>query len=478
MKRVKYLLIICMMGFLLTGCVRYNVNMDIKKDKSMEFSIIYAVDTSVFGENKDPMTSEEVKELEDKGFSVSEYNEGNMKGYSLTKKIKNIDEVSYTGDVDYSLSGLLGSSNGSYIFKVKKGFLKNTYIADFKFDSSDSDLSLGNGSDDYDDDYDYDYDDDYDDDYDYDEDYDSDSSFSNNADYSSLMSSMDLSFNVNLPYSAKSNNATTSKDDDKSLTWNLVTDSSKNIQFEFELYNMLYIYIGIGLLILVLILVFVIVSGSIKSKKKKNDVQNLVPSNTSDTVGNDGAQVVNMEQNNNSSTVLTENTSSDSVDSSVENVQEVSDDIKSSNDNTVSSPVIDIPLQPTENNDSVDEGKEMSNVSSPVVDIPLQPTMVNDNIANTQNNTSVSPLMNIPLQPTVGTNSTVNTQNNTNVSPLMGSPLQPTIGIDNTVNTQNNTNVSPLMGSPLQPAMGTNNVTNIQNNANSNVIDLNSELNK
>ena len=151
MKRVKYLLLVCMMGLLLTGCVKYNVNMDIKKDKSMEFSIIYAVDTSIFGDDNDSITEDQISELKEQGFSVTEYSEGNMKGYSLTKKIKNIDEVSSSGDVSYSLSGLLDSSNDVYMFKVKKGFLKNTYIAEFNFDSNDSGLSMDSNTVDSDD---------------------------------------------------------------------------------------------------------------------------------------------------------------------------------------------------------------------------------------------------------------------------------------------------------------------------------------
>ena len=52
MKKIKYLVLLFTVTFLLTGCIKFNANMDIKKDKSMDFSIIYALDTSVFGEEK------------------------------------------------------------------------------------------------------------------------------------------------------------------------------------------------------------------------------------------------------------------------------------------------------------------------------------------------------------------------------------------------------------------------------------------
>ena len=38
MKKIKYLLLLCTISFLFTGCVKFNATMDIKKDKSMDFS--------------------------------------------------------------------------------------------------------------------------------------------------------------------------------------------------------------------------------------------------------------------------------------------------------------------------------------------------------------------------------------------------------------------------------------------------------
>ena len=128
MKKIKNLLLLCTLTFLLTGCVKFNANMDIKKDKSMDFTIIYALDSSVFGE-ENIMTAEERTEIENKGFTVSDYEEGNMKGVTLSRHVKNIDEVSSTTDADYNLSGLLDSeSNNQYIFKIKKGLLKNLHL--------------------------------------------------------------------------------------------------------------------------------------------------------------------------------------------------------------------------------------------------------------------------------------------------------------------------------------------------------------
>ena len=269
MKKVKYLLLLCMSVFLLTGCVKFNANMDIKKDKSMDFSIIYAFDQSLLGDQQ-LLDDEDKKELEDQGFKITDYSQDKMKGFTLSRSIRNIDMVSSTSDMEYSLSGMLDDkSENKYLFKVKKGILKNTYVAKFKFDAADSDLndstdksssssSSSLGGDDSSSDSDFNF-----------------SSASSNMLYSSMMANMDLSFNVTLPYSAKSNNATTTNNDNKKLSWNLSSNQAETIDFEFELYNMTNIYIGIGVIVVVIISVaFIFVS-----KRKKNSNNNNISNN-------------------------------------------------------------------------------------------------------------------------------------------------------------------------------------------------------
>ena len=253
MKKIKYVIVLAALSFLLTGCVKFNANMEIKKDKSMRFSIIYAFNKSLFN-NQEILTDENKKELENKGFIISDYADDTMKGFTISKDIKNIDAISSTDDINYSLSGLLDESvENKYFFKVKKGFLKNVYTATFNFDTQDSGL---------DDSFDLNNDSDT-----------SDSSFGD-VDFSgitqSMLQNLDLSFNVSLPYKALSNNASTATDNDKSLSWNLTANKKENIEFEFELYNMNVIYIGIGILFLIVIIIIGIV---ISKKKKNNNIQ-------------------------------------------------------------------------------------------------------------------------------------------------------------------------------------------------------------
>ena len=264
-KNIKLTALLTLLVISLTGCVKFNSTMEIKKDKSMDYKIIYAFDKSLFGD-QEILTSDDKKELENKGFTVSNYVDGNMKGFKVSKNIKNIDDVSSTNDATYDLSGLLDSSKSeSKVFKVKKGFLKNTYIASFKFDSSDSDLNNSTSNDTtIDNDFTTD---------------DNNTTADSDFDFSNINTNMDLSFNVKLPYKAISSNATTKKNDDKELSWNLSSTGEDKIEFSFALYNMTNIYICGGVIVLLIIIVIV----SILNKSRKNKVSNKDATNDKQT---------------------------------------------------------------------------------------------------------------------------------------------------------------------------------------------------
>ena len=258
-KKIFLTLFIFLMSVSLTGCVKFNANMDIKKDKSMDFSIIYAFDTSIFGD-EELLTNEDKKKIEEQGFSITDYKQDSMKGFQLSRKIKNIDTISSVEDTDYNLSGILNDDeNNKYVFKVQKGFLKNKYIAKFKFNASDSELNnsestVGNDSNTVED-----------------TENDSTDSFPD-LDVYKLSSTLDLSFNVKLPYSAKSNNATKTENDNKNLTWSLSSQSEQTIDFEFELYNMTNIYVAFGGIVLIIVIIILIINRNKKSNNN-SDVQ-------------------------------------------------------------------------------------------------------------------------------------------------------------------------------------------------------------
>lgn len=279
MKKLRSIILLVVVAFILTGCMRFNAQMDIKKDKSMDFSIVYALDTSAFGDEAEIKDSD-IKEMEKGGFSVERYTDGTYKGVKLTKNVKNIDDVSTEKDAEFDLSGVTsGNSGKKYLFKVKKGFLKNVYTAKYKFDTSKANTSNFSSSTLADDDLDSDDnlstdDDDWNTD---DSTYDDSSydSSDDDIDYSQMMSSMDLSFNVKLPYKALSHNSNNSTNNDKELKWDLTKMNNEDIEFSFELYNTTAIIILIagGCVLLAVIVVVIILIINSKKKKQSNTPQ-------------------------------------------------------------------------------------------------------------------------------------------------------------------------------------------------------------
>ena len=99
MKKVKYILLLCTLPILLTGCVKFNTEMVVKKDKSMDFSY-FMIDSFLIWRWRN-LDEEGKNNLENHGFTVSEYLKDNM--IYNCKNIKNIDTVSSTtDDVEYN----------------------------------------------------------------------------------------------------------------------------------------------------------------------------------------------------------------------------------------------------------------------------------------------------------------------------------------------------------------------------------------
>ena len=291
MKKIKYLLVLCIFAIITTGCVRFKANMEIKKNKSIDFSIIYALDTSLFGETGS-LKEEDFAEVKKEGYTLEKYKDGSYEGFTISKKINNIDDISIEEDVIFNLSGMMEEGEGNKaMFKVVKGEEKNKYTANFKFDANDSGL---NNDDDYtneggqalpDEDISLTKEPTLDATLDesLDKSLDESGSSLDDVDLSSLTKNMDLTFSVTLPNGAISSNATSKENNGKTLVWKLNAEGKQNIEFTFELDNnvkedcnlLLYIGIGAGVLLLIIVVVILIVR---KNKKKS------IPTETSKTI--------------------------------------------------------------------------------------------------------------------------------------------------------------------------------------------------
>ena len=285
MKKLLSILGMVLVTFLLTGCVKFKYDMKVGLFKNVNISLLYAIDKSIFGDTE-LMDDEQIYQIEDHGFKVEEYKEGNYEGFKITKKIGSIDKVSSENDTSYSLSGFLEDDNDSSIlFKVEKGLFKNKYIAKFIFDSSDSSLnSTLNEEEEENNDY-------YEDDYDLDDGWftsDNDDSIDMDNDFSEMedqiAKSLDLSFTVKLPYKSISSNAESVSKNGKELSWKLSNNGTNNIEFSFELYNPIALILIAGIPIIAIIALILIII----NKKKQNRA---TIEQTSDAFSNSAAEL-------------------------------------------------------------------------------------------------------------------------------------------------------------------------------------------
>lgn len=288
-KIIKYLCVLSLV-FLLSGCYKINTTMKINKDKSMDFEMIYAIDSNAMDsfsknfsdldttketimsdekkvdnndndltskeENNDQETisKEDFEKLKEAGFNITEYelneNDHLWKGVKITKHYDNIDDVSKeTEKVNAIISGQDTENytiDDAQFFSKKNGVYKASLVFDFSNEESKDD----------------------------------------SIDLSSLQSMFDIKYILILPVKTISNNATNVSEDGQTLTWNLDVTKKNTVNYEFKDWNSNSIegilsidnkYLIIGGIILLVIIILIV------SKNKKN--KDIVPVDNS-TVSN------------------------------------------------------------------------------------------------------------------------------------------------------------------------------------------------
>ena len=322
MKKIKYFLLMAFSILLLSACtMKYETDVNIKADGSMQFAIVTGFDKefitalmnagSSFGsedatEKKEAEDGEDIaaaatptdseieeffysgfsseesstKEAENLGFKVEKYHEGDFYGYKYIADITHIDTVSQEEEVKFDISKIVDDQNTTKI-QDQKMFRKqgNVYYATFTFDPSkqnldSSSLAGENGADP-----------------------------ETQAQLEQYMKQLGLEYKfvVTLPNEANDNNANEVSEDKKTLTWNLGTSQATDINFTFEIGKgskpvvtpgsegpniPLVIGIAGGALLLVIIIFL------ITSKKKKGKVSK---EESTETVGSVEAPVSPVE---------------------------------------------------------------------------------------------------------------------------------------------------------------------------------------
>lgn len=310
MKNLKKVIGVLLILTTMTGCVKYKNTMTINNDKSMVFEGSYLISDKLL-ESADSttfFTEENKKALEERGVTVTEKKENGYTGIAVSKKYDNIDKISNDTGKEVTISNYFKEDfDDSVLFKIEKGFLKNKYTANFKYDSNvgagdggdtstsqaltendkklavTDDLTTTTPS----------------------TDEDTTTPITGNGtttpttpnddttttpdngttepttpgtttpddskidpDIMELAGEMEFSYTVNLPEKALTNNATNVSNDGKTLTWSLMQSQMSNIEFSFELKNMTNYYILYGGIAAVVIIVIIIIITIIKKGKK------------------------------------------------------------------------------------------------------------------------------------------------------------------------------------------------------------------
>ena len=216
MKNILKVLVLSYLLIFVTGCMEFDAEMEIKKDKSMTLTITEMVDTNYSNSDIPYFNDSDIKKYKDCGFDTYTNTVDDMTGHVLTKHFTNIDTVSSTEQVNSkdATKALLGDSD--YIFTVKKGIFRNKYVATF---------NVGDFID----------------------------KFNTNG---TSLSGATLDFKLRLPYKVITSNATSVSSNGKNLDWNLKNLATNQIYFEFTLYNLTNVYIVAGGILLVGLLMF------------------------------------------------------------------------------------------------------------------------------------------------------------------------------------------------------------------------------
>lgn len=261
MKKFLKTLLVVVMIFGLTGCVKYNVSMSIKDNKSVTLEVIYAIDESLvssFTESEDEEQSginlDNYNYLKEKGYVISEYSEktddGSLSGIKITKTFKNIDDITKDSKKVVDMVNIFDNENATN-FDDSQFFYKNgdNYKASFTFDFSEDEEE--------------------------------------GIDYSAYQSYFNLKYQVSLPTKAISNNATSVSDDGKTLTWDLSYAKVNDVEFEFNFNSssntLLYVLVGGALAVVVIAVLAVTKSKKTPKNNNTNGNQNYQTTTTQPT---------------------------------------------------------------------------------------------------------------------------------------------------------------------------------------------------
>ena len=253
LKKIRNLCIMLLCCFIVTGCVKYEMRMEINDDKSMDFTYIELMKSTSESEDEEYEDEEyddlydlededkdtEVRErMEKRGYTVEEYidsKEPEYTGIKLSKHFDNIDNISKEGDIiEINLTNLTEEDfDDSLFFTYQKGIVYNVYKGNFQILNEDDVLD---------------------------------------EEYASLLK---IKFSIKLPKGALvESNATSVSDDKTELVWDLKSTEVNKIYFSFKLAEKSNLYMAYASVGIIALLIIVAISSALKGDKKKREKNN------------------------------------------------------------------------------------------------------------------------------------------------------------------------------------------------------------
>lgn len=239
LKSAILLVIVSMLLFVLTGCANVNYEIKLSKDGSGEVSYIMGYDKSFLnsmGATKEDLEGDDtLDEMQDEarqeGYTIEKFEDNNTYGFKASKHVNNIQEEFDFDDIVEEDS----IKDNRIIFE--ESFLKTKYsqnaILDLSMDEEDEEDALTN----------------------------------------MMMSQIDVSYKITLPFKAGENNATTVSEDGKTLEWVLKAGQVNEIKFEATQDYMIYLIGGIiGLAVIIVIITLIVILTKKNKSKKQDDV--------------------------------------------------------------------------------------------------------------------------------------------------------------------------------------------------------------
>lgn len=110
MKKIRLIVITMLLAFIMTGCARINIDINVKSNGKVDMEMLYAM-MEDYADESDMLSDKEIKKMEDEGWKYSKYSQDGYVGYTISVKDKDLKEITdEVGDEE----GALGLGNDAF----------------------------------------------------------------------------------------------------------------------------------------------------------------------------------------------------------------------------------------------------------------------------------------------------------------------------------------------------------------------------